>query len=215
VSLRSAPLDNRKGLRCALACAQRSRSVRRSLSLVTTSRSAGPACSFSTKAAVCAGSLNSRLAAGLDEVREPQPIARRLLLCPRMRESSAPPPYDRRSSLAGAPNASAEERAHNLAGLECDLRRSGGDRRRHRVLLPMTEFRIRGGHEGEPPAFEIRVGESVERRTGRMLHRVRRIDCREDAYVERIFDPRTGETVHWCAEPLSEHRGHGSAKRRA
>jgi len=79
----------------------------------------------------------------------------------------------------------------------------------------MTEFRIRGGPEGEPPGFEIRLGESVERRTGRVLHRVGRIDRRGDAYAEHVFDPRTGVTVHWCVEPLSEHRGHGSAKRRA
>jgi hypothetical protein len=59
------------------------------------------------------------------------------------------------------------------------------------------------------------LGESVKRRTGRMLYRVRRIDRRGDAYVGHVFDPRTGETVHWCAEPLSEHRAHGSAKRRA
>ena len=78
-----------------------------------------------------------------------------------------------------------------------------------------TEFRIRGGPEGEPAGFEIRLGESVERRTGRVLHRVRRIDRRGDVYIEHVFDPRTGETVHWCAEPLSAHRGHGSAKRRA
>jgi hypothetical protein len=72
--------------------------------------------------------------------------------------------------------------------------------------------RIRGGSPGERPAFELRIGESVERRTGRMLRRARRIDWREDVYVEDVFDLRTGETVHWRAEPLTEHRGHGSAR---
>jgi hypothetical protein len=77
----------------------------------------------------------------------------------------------------------------------------------------MTEFRIRGGPPGGRFAFEIRFGESVEQRTGRTLRRVKRIDRRSDVYVEHVYDPNTGETVHWCAEPLSQHRGHGSAKR--
>lgn len=37
-------------------------------------------------------------------------------------------------------------------------------------------------------------------------------DKRDDRYYEKVIDPDTGETIHKCDEPLSEHRGHGSAK---
>jgi len=38
------------------------------------------------------------------------------------------------------------------------------------------------------------------------------IDKNNDKYFEQVIDPETGETVHHCEEPLSEHFGHGTAK---
>jgi hypothetical protein len=38
------------------------------------------------------------------------------------------------------------------------------------------------------------------------------INRRDDHYREVVTDPETGEVLHHCDEPLSEHRGHGSAK---
>ena len=38
------------------------------------------------------------------------------------------------------------------------------------------------------------------------------IDKPNDLYRERIVDPNTGEVIHECEEPLSEHTGHGDAK---
>jgi hypothetical protein len=38
------------------------------------------------------------------------------------------------------------------------------------------------------------------------------IDRRNNRYQELVVDPQTGETVREVDEPLSEHRGHGSAK---
>jgi hypothetical protein len=40
----------------------------------------------------------------------------------------------------------------------------------------------------------------------------RGIDQDEDLYVEIVTDPDTGEIVHRCKEPLSQHRDRGSAK---
>ena len=40
------------------------------------------------------------------------------------------------------------------------------------------------------------------------------IDKDEDSYLEIVQDRETGEIVHYCAEPLSQHQGHGSAKRK-
>ena len=39
------------------------------------------------------------------------------------------------------------------------------------------------------------------------------IDRRQDLYHERVVDIATGQTIHEVTEPLSEHRGHGTAKR--
>jgi hypothetical protein len=45
-------------------------------------------------------------------------------------------------------------------------------------------------------------------------HRYKMEDKRNDNYVERVADLQTGEEIHFCNEKLSEHRGHGSAKKR-
>ena len=46
----------------------------------------------------------------------------------------------------------------------------------------------------------------------KFVHKVRVLDKREDHYHEKVVDPETGELIHECTEPLSEHQGHGSAK---
>jgi hypothetical protein len=63
------------------------------------------------------------------------------------------------------------------------------------------------------PVAEGFAGADVERRTGRRLRKLRNIDRPRDEYLEVVTDPDTGEVVHYCREPLSQHRGHGSAKR--
>ncbi len=37
-------------------------------------------------------------------------------------------------------------------------------------------------------------------------------DKRKNHYHEKVEDPDTGEIIHECTEPLTEHRDHGSAK---
>lgn len=46
----------------------------------------------------------------------------------------------------------------------------------------------------------------------KMVNKVVDIDRRQDHYHEKIIDPETGEVIHECTEPLSQHQGHGSAK---
>lgn len=48
----------------------------------------------------------------------------------------------------------------------------------------------------------------------KLVKKVRTIDRDTDSYVERVTDPDTGEVIHECVEPLSQHSGHGSAKNR-
>lgn len=44
------------------------------------------------------------------------------------------------------------------------------------------------------------------------VHRQRIIDRENDHYFEEITDYETGEVIHHCEEPLSQHQGHGDAK---
>jgi hypothetical protein len=48
---------------------------------------------------------------------------------------------------------------------------------------------------------------------GRLVHFRREFDKDADEYYEHVEDAVTGDVIHHVEEPLSEHRGHGSAKR--
>lgn len=40
------------------------------------------------------------------------------------------------------------------------------------------------------------------------------IDRDNDQYFEKVTDYETEEVIHHCEEPLSQHQGHGDAKRK-
>lgn len=67
-----------------------------------------------------------------------------------------------------------------------------------------------------PRGKKIRVdqfdGWEVRKALGDMVRKLRRIDKDADTYQERVTD-RDGNVIHDCQERLSEHRGHGSAKK--
>jgi len=63
------------------------------------------------------------------------------------------------------------------------------------------------------PRIEFVEGDDLHRDFGRWMKLSRQIDRENDRYRETVVDPKTGRVVHECDEPLSEHRGHGSAKR--
>lgn len=48
----------------------------------------------------------------------------------------------------------------------------------------------------------------------KMVHKVSMFDKDTDEYVERVTDIETGEIIHECVEPLSEHVEHGTAKKK-
>ena len=81
------------------------------------------------------------------------------------------------------------------------------------------EFRIRERivikvrKNGEKEVItRITQGDDLYRDTGKWNHLERVIDRENDYYSEKITDPLTGEIIKECNEPLSEHKGHGSAK---
>lgn len=55
-------------------------------------------------------------------------------------------------------------------------------------------------------------GDELHKKSGKWNKKVREIDKDNDLYKEVIVDPETGEIIHECEEPLSEHINHGSAK---
>jgi len=64
------------------------------------------------------------------------------------------------------------------------------------------------------PFLEHKTGDSFFRKAAKWVTRIMRIDRRGNRYTEHIYDPKTGETIHQCDEPLSEHKGHGSVRKR-
>jgi hypothetical protein len=75
-------------------------------------------------------------------------------------------------------------------------------------------LRLKARRQGRcRPFVEQFVGADLWRRAGRWMHKVRRIDREGDSYEETVTDPDTGELVDETYGRLSEHRGHGSARR--
>lgn len=68
----------------------------------------------------------------------------------------------------------------------------------------------RPGHK-EPIAEGV-SGEEFFRKEQKWVTKERLVDRQADRYREKVTDAATGEVIHECDEPLSQHTGHGSAK---
>ena len=73
-------------------------------------------------------------------------------------------------------------------------------------------FKARRAGRGRP-FTEGKVADDLHRKSGRWLRLERIIDRARDWYREIISDRQTGEVIHHVEEPLSEHTGHGAARR--
>ena len=74
---------------------------------------------------------------------------------------------------------------------------------------------IKSRHAGGGRPFAEQVhGSDLHRKDGRWVRLDRVIDRHNDRYTERVTDPATGEVIHECDEPLSDHQGRGAAKKR-
>ena len=75
--------------------------------------------------------------------------------------------------------------------------------------------KLSGTVDGEKkPKFEILQGDDLQKNTGKYMNKRRLIDRENNWYEEVVTDPETGEVIHECKEPLSDHRGHGDAKKK-
>jgi hypothetical protein len=75
--------------------------------------------------------------------------------------------------------------------------------------------KARSGQAGKPggkPWLTTMSEPSWSRDREKWVHRQKTENRRDDRYAEVVWDPDTGEIVHQCDEPLSAHRGHGSAR---
>ena len=81
------------------------------------------------------------------------------------------------------------------------------------TLHDNLQYKLKRGGKGKP-VVEGFTGDDLYRKTGRWMHKVQIVDREQDRYFKEIVDPATGEVVRRCEEPLSEHRGHGTAKKR-
>lgn len=61
---------------------------------------------------------------------------------------------------------------------------------------------------------DIFAGDDLRKSDGKWMKKERIIDRDSDYYKEVVTDPSTGEVIHSTEEPLSEHFGHGSAKKK-
>ena len=59
---------------------------------------------------------------------------------------------------------------------------------------------------------EFIAGDDFCIKTKEWMHKIRNVDNENDHYQETVTDPKTGEIIHHCDEPLSAHTGHGSDK---
>lgn len=74
---------------------------------------------------------------------------------------------------------------------------------------------IKARHDGPgKPFLESKVGDDLYRKTGEWRKLERRVDREGNWYYEKIVDPKTGRVIKDVSEPLTKHRGHGSAKKK-
>ncbi len=74
-------------------------------------------------------------------------------------------------------------------------------------------FKMKAKHKNaRRPFVEERSGKELFNKTGEYTNRSIVIDRENDLYQEIITDSKTGEIIHNCLEPLSEHTNHGDAK---
>lgn len=82
-------------------------------------------------------------------------------------------------------------------------------------LFFMSKLRMKGRRGGKGrPFIESVKGDDLFKKINKWMKLERVIDRENDKYRETISDPETGQLIHRCEEPLSQHKGHGSAKKR-
>lgn len=64
------------------------------------------------------------------------------------------------------------------------------------------------------PFMELKQGDSFSTSRGRWMHLFQIVDRRNNRYRKLVTDPETGEVLRDVDKPLTEHTGHGDARRK-
>lgn len=64
------------------------------------------------------------------------------------------------------------------------------------------------------PRVAFFQGDDQRKSDGKWMEKEKLLDKDNDEYKEIVIDPETGDVIHHCEQPLSDHQGHGSAKKR-
>lgn len=65
------------------------------------------------------------------------------------------------------------------------------------------------------PVYEMKFGDDVCKDTGEWMEITQIVDKRDrknKKYYKMVKNPKTGEVIRLCQEPLEKHQGYGSAK---
>ena len=78
-------------------------------------------------------------------------------------------------------------------------------------VTPRGGLDMKAKRPGEKrPHIEGKVIPDHSRSRDKPVHREQIIDRDNDRYFERVTDYESGEVIHECEEPLSQHLGHGA-----
>lgn len=80
-------------------------------------------------------------------------------------------------------------------------------------MYSKLQAKARHGETGRP-FYELVTGHELFRKLGAWVKKIRIIDRDKDYYLEEIVDPNTDQVIHRCEEPLSQHWGHGDARKK-
>lgn len=84
------------------------------------------------------------------------------------------------------------------------------------VVRDLIEGKVKDSNgKSKRPIREFKQGSEPQRgRPGAWACVYRNIDREHDTYDEKVVDEETGQVLRECHERLSDHRGHGDAKRK-
>ena len=129
-------------------------------------------------------------------------------------------PVDDMSVLCGKCKLALKEDSHTEPGQRVPCPCCGSTSRIFQVtirdgIVMRSKLGMKARHPGgKKPFIEEVTGADFHRKTAKWMNLSRVYDREHDLYKEIITDPVTGEVIHECIEPLSEHTGHGSAKQK-
>lgn len=123
-------------------------------------------------------------------------------------------------TFCGPCGAQLEEPSSTPSGARTPCPSCGSLARHHKVKMagglpaPHSQLRLKAKRGGKGKPFLTQVmGDELYRDTQEWRRVERVIDRENDRYTERITRSGSGEIIKEVSESLSEHQGHGAAKR--